>query len=747
MLKYFLGITITLLSYGDVISNIQIVGNDKVDKEAILIKLQSKPGEFNNDLVTSDIKTLYSTGFFDSVEAERVDTDLVFRVKEKPSVRKVLIKGNSEVSESELSDILNFGTLRFVDSTLAQQIIKKAEVYYQEQGYYDAKFSYNLKKAENNQVDVVFNVEEGPRYKISEIVISGLEEADEDDILAKMQTKEYVWWKSWITGSGRLNRELLTVDKDIIQQELLNHGFVDVRVSQPTVEKSGESLVIKYDVTEGEKYQFGKIKYAGKLNNKSEKEVVDDLKIKTGAVFSAAELREDVFGITDKLADLSYAFANVVPKTSIDPDNKLVDVNFEIDKGQPVNINQIKILGNDKTYENVIRRELTLQELDPFSKSKIDRSRVLLNRLGYFEDVSIETKKTEDPKKVDLLVNVREASTGSISVGAGYSTNDGAIFTSSLSENNFMGTGRRIGLNADIGSRRNNFVLSLDDRRFMDSFLAVGADLSKTLRVYDDFERDSAGGGLSFGYPLEKVLGTFAEDVNTGLKYDFNNYEIGNVDLEKAAQFVVDSEGKTSAGTITPRIVRNTIDNPINPTEGTSQTLSYEMAGFGGDEDYTVIDVRNQIYQPLLDTSVGKFVFSLRTNYANGESNNSDRLPLFRRFFPGGINSVRGFQNRTLGPTDEKGAEFGGSKQFVNNAEIIFPLVNSAGLKGIVFYDVGQAFDDNESLEFNKLRKAYGTGVRWASPLGPIRLEIGFPLDKKEGESSAVTAFSFGAPF
>jgi outer membrane protein insertion porin family len=346
---------------------------------------------------------------------------------------------------------------------------------------------------------------------------------------------------------------------------------------------------------------------------------------------------------------------------------------------------------------------------------------------------------------VDLDVNVKEATTGSFSAGAGYSSSDGALFNTRLSENNLFGTGRRLNLNLDFGTERNNQVLSFDDPRVNDTKLSFGLDLLRTDRQYSDFDRELVGGAMTFGYPAEEVFGEWGEDISFNTKYELNHIDINNVDQD-AAQLVKDEQGTSVSSSVTPSIIRNTINNPLNPSKGSKQVLSLELAGLGGDERFYLLEARNQWYYPIIESTSGDLVVSDRTSFGYGDTFNNEPLPLFRRYFPGGINSVRGFKNRTLGPKDDNGHEYGGSKQLINNFEIIFPLLNSAGFKGVVFYDVGQAFDDNESIRIADLRQAYGYGIRWASPLGPIRIEFGYPISREEGEKSPVTMFSFGAP-
>ncbi|MCB0355199.1 MAG: outer membrane protein assembly factor BamA, partial [Bdellovibrionales bacterium] len=438
---------------------------------------------------------------------------------------------------------------------------------------------------------------------------------------------------------------------------------------------------------------------------------------------------------------------NVVPDTRLHRTAATVDIEFSVDKGKLVDVNRIKIRGNTKTYDHVIRRELRINEQDQYSSSKVERSKRLLQRLGYFEEVDISSETVEgEDDKVDLLVNVREASTGTFSAGAGFSTSDGALFNVRLSENNVLGAGRRAVLNADLGTERENFSISLQDPRLDDSFWSGEADLLRTQREFNDFDRELQGGSLTIGYPLEEFFGEWSEDVSFSVKYEYLDINISNVDLDDAAPLVIASEGSSKASGFTPRLVRNTIDNPLNPSDGSRQVLSVELTGIGGNEEYYLIEGQNQLYYPLGKTSIGDFIFSWRTRVGYGKTFNGEDFPLFRRYFPGGINSVRGFDERSLGPVDEDGNEFGGSKQLVNNLELIFPLFQSAGIKGVIFYDVGEAFDDDENITVSDLRQAYGFGIRWASPLGPIRVELGFPIDREPGEDSSVTLFSFGAP-
>jgi len=735
------------------IDDVVIEGNKRIDTAAIKVQLKGAYGKLSSEIISDDIKTLYNTGFFDQVTASVVSPKnqpdrhiLKYTLVEKPVVRKIFIKGNKAVKEDDLSEALKLSGGRFLDKTKIDQLVKNASTYYQGKGYFDASFEHAVVPVGDDQVDLTFTVTEGERYQIDSISIKGLKELDEGELLSAIQTKEYKWWSSWLFSTGRLNQEMIENDKSIMRQHCLDRGFIDSQVGDPQVVKKDGKIEITFNISEGEQYKIGKISASGDLIDGDSGKTLDGIKAAEGEVFNASEVREDTFKISDKFTDIGYAYANVVPNTSVRRNEKLVNLEFAVHKGNIVSVNRINIRGNVKTYDNVIRRTLKIGEQQTYSSSKVKRSQQLLERLGYFEEVNISSSQTEDPNKVNLDVNVREGSTGTFTAGAGYSSSDGALFSLRVSENNIFGTGRSVNLTGEFGTERDNVVLGFNDPRLNDTNLALGAQVLRTDREYSDFDRRLEGGNTTLGYPLEEVFGESFQDIAASLKYEYLDIDISDVDPLHAAPLVIDSEGKSTSSSLTPSLVRNTINNPLNPSRGSKQVVSFEMSGLGGNEDYYLVEGRNLWYVPLLQSEFGDVVFSLRTAFGYGKSNNDEDFPLFRRYFPGGINSVRGYKERSLGPKDENGNEYGGAKELVNNTELIFPLINSAGIKGVTFYDVGQAFDDDENITISDLRQAYGFGLRWYSPLGPIRIELGFPIAREPGERHTVTMFSFGAP-
>lgn len=727
--------------------SLSVVGNSRVDTEAILLQVKKPP--LSDSDIKEAVKAIYQTGFFDTVNVERRGSTLIFNVTEKPLVRKIYVEGNSEVSTGDLTSIFSFGSNRFLDRYKVDTLRKNGVTFYQQKGFYDAKVAASVVPVGDNQVDVTFKVTEGDKIKLRKIEFRGLNQIDSDDLYDVMQTKEYSWWKSWAIGTGRVNKKLLEADQAILRQYLLDNGFVEGSVSDGIVEKRDDGLALIFDITEGERFNVGNVSTSG--DSLSVGDPLEGIDLVEGEIFNASKLRADSFKIAEKFGDEGFAFANVIPNTAINSSLKTVDVTFNIAKGKPVSVDKINISGNKKTYDHVIRREMEIQETEKYSGSKVKRSKELLTRTGYFNAVTISPEAVPGvDDKANLNVVVQEGQTGTFSAGVGYSSADGLLFNARVTENNLFGQGRSIDLNADIGTEANNFLARIKDRRFLDTYWALGIEGYRTTRRFDDFDRHTTGGGLSAGYPLDRVMGEAFEDIDFSVRYDYAGIDIDDVD-DTAAPLIQDSKGKSTASSVTPTLTRNTINNPLNPTEGSQQVLAYEHAGLGGDYDFGLFTVRNVLYHPLFKLGAGSLVFSNRTRFDYGIApdkygEGEDFFPLYKRFFPGGINSVRGYESRSMGPKVGD-SEYGGSKHFVNNTELIFPLAESAGMRGLVFFDIGDAFDDNQSMDFGDLRKAYGAGIRWSSPLGPIRLEFGFPMDKEEGDSNMQTMFTFGAPF
>ncbi|MCB0359767.1 MAG: outer membrane protein assembly factor BamA, partial [Bdellovibrionales bacterium] len=612
----------------------------------------------------------------------------------------------------------------FLDRAKIEAGISEAKKHYQSLGYYDAEISYTVTPVGDNQVDLTFRVDEGEESVLRRIVFEGNQAFDDDDLADEIPTSRYRWWSSWLTGGGLVKEDQLAEDARALTRFYLNNGYADVRIGEPEIRRVDDGLELIFRIHEGEQYEFAEIHAAGDLLDGSEEKTLEGITAAPGDTFSVDVLREDAFTVSEKFTDIGYAFANVDPVTDVNRAERKVRITFRVDKGQLVTVDRILVTGNQKTRDNVVRRTLKIQERELFSSSKIERSQELLSRTGYFDEVTITPQSTEKADEVDLNVAVREGTTGTFSAGAGVSSGDGFIANARVSENNLLGRGMSLALDIDLGSRNENFVVSFDNPRVDDGNWSLGFDVLSVEREFDDFNRQQRGASVTGGYPLIFLGPEYLDDVRFSLTYEFLKVNIDDVG-PTAPILIQNEQGTSTSSSVTPRIVRNTIDNPLNPTEGSRQVLSMEVAGLGGNEEFWLGEAASTLYYPLFDTGLGPIVFSQRTRFGYGDTFNGEPLPLFKRYFPGGINSVRGYDARELGPKDEAGNEFGGSKQLVFNFEVIFPIAPALGLKGLVFYDTGEAFDDNENIDFAELRQAAGWGVRWNSPLGPIRIEIG----------------------
>ncbi len=748
------------------IARVDIDGNTKVDEQAIKIHIQSKAGaSFDPATVDADVRAIYAMGFFTNVEVERREEPdgvvLVFHVQEQPLIASVAIEGNKKVKTEDLEAALKVRPRTVLDSEKLRRGVADAKKLYEEKGYLDVTITPRIEPSPNipGEVAVTYVVDEGKIVRIQHIEIEGNKTFSDRKVKGVMTTKEE-WLLSRFTGAGVLNAEALKTDTERVTAFYYDNGYITVRVDEPVVERREDGLYVTVKIDEGDQFKVGKIDFAGDV--RSDLDLSKDLELESGEIFKSSQLRQDILKLTDKYGDVGYAFVNIEPQTEIDPTEKIVDVTYKIDKGPEVEIDKIAITGNTKTRDKVIRRELKVQEQERFSGTNLKKSRDALNRLGFFSEVNLTTQRGRSEEKLDLLVDVKEGQTGALTAGAGFSSADSLLFNARVSENNLFGRGQRVVLNADFGSIRQNFIASFTEPYLFDVPLSATVDGFRWRLEFDDFTRGGTGAGVRLSYPLVDLgyerLGRFSlEEVRIGAEYRFEQAEITDINRHSPPS-VVAAEGTFLTSSIRPLITRNTLNSLYDPTRGSNEEFSVEYAGLGGETEFIKIDARARFYWPIYKSNLlGTFVYSIggAFGYGHGFGNTGSELPLFERYFPGGINSIRGFRTRTLGPREPirnpQGEEtdtdpIGGSLQLIVNNEIIFPIVEQLGLKGVVFFDTGNAWLNDQGYDLGDLRYAVGGGIRWLSPLGPIRIEIGFPLDRKSFEKSSVVLFSFGAP-
>jgi len=750
------------------VASVGVEGNLRVEQDAIKVQLRTQPGmPYDAAALDADIRAVYGMGFFDQVDADvspagAGQVAVVLRVKERPLVRTLKVEGTDEIEKEEIEGALKVRPRTILDPEKIRQGIEAARKLYIDKGYLDATITYTTTPVGENEVDIVYKVEEKDTIKVEDISFEGNEAFSGRTLRGVMQTRES-WIFGFITGAGVLSRDVLRTDVERLTAYYYDHGYVTVRIDEPRVERKDDGLYITVKIAEGDQFKIGKVDVTGMELPPDTVKLREGIDTVSGEVFSASALREDSQKLTERLSEDGYAFATVEPQTAIDESSKTVDVMFQADRGKQVVVDRIEIEGNSKTRDKVIRREMRLQEQELFSARKLRKSREALQRLGFFQEVNITTRRAAAEDRMNVVVAVKEAQTGAFSAGAGFSSADALLFNVRLQENNLFGRGHRVVANADVGSIRRNIVLSFTEPYFRDTPLTVGVDVFDWRLEFDDFARSGRGASTQFTYPVtalgyDTLWGLPLDEVRVGADYRLEQAEIGDIDFS-ASRSIRAEEGTSLVSSITPRVSRNTLNHAFDPTAGSFQDVGVEVAGLGG-EQFVKFEARERWYYTFLRSkALGDFTYSFggAFGYGFGDAGlEGNELPLFERYFPGGINSIRGFETRTLGPREVRKNIFGqvvdttpigGSQQVIINNELIFPIVQGIGLKGVVFVDAGNAYSAEDGITIDETRVAAGAGVRWLSPLGPFRIELGKPLVSKKFDEESLVLFSFGGPF
>lgn len=738
---------------------VRIDGVKRIDDAVVEEAVRVVPGTpVSAAVIDSDLRSIYSLGYFRDVEA-RVESEgdlrtLVYVVDERPLVRKIRTVGNEELKNSKLRGVITLripGILRARDLRESENAIRAM---YKEEGFYAVEVSSRVDVSRTNEATVYFDITEGKKVTIDDIEFEGNSVFSDRKLRGFMQTKEW-WIFSWITSGGKYNEGMLQNDLLIIKDQYFNVGHVRVNVKQPHIVLSEDrtEMDIFIEIEEGPQYSVGSVDIKGDLLLEKE-EMLDLLDFTPGEVFSREKMRENMDRLDGLYSNRGYAYVNVVPQTLIDDEKQEVNLTFKIEQGIQVEIGRINISGNTKTRDKVIRREMTLIEGDLFSSGRLESSKKRINNLGFFSEVNVDSIPREDDESImDVDVDVKEQPTGNFSVGFGYSSTDGFIGQGSVSQDNFLGKALQLNLAGSFGGDYTNYRIGLLNPYFMDKNLALGFDAYRTDREWDEYTVESTGGNLKLGLPLSYETRLF-------FVYKLEQQEIYDVS-PYSSWYIREQEGESTISSLYASISRNTTDYRPDPSRGYMSEFSVEFAGIGGTEKFVKTIVDHRHFFPIK----WGIVFSphAQIGYVTGYGDKD--VPLDERFFLGGINTIRGFETREVGPRqprnvptyDEDGNlifvpstndydYIGGEKVAYANLELIFPLLKDAQLKGLLFFDIGNAWDEDEEY-FSDMRYSAGVGIRWQSPLGPLRLEWGYNLDPYEYEDDSVFDFSIGKFF
>ncbi|MDR3629680.1 MAG: outer membrane protein assembly factor BamA [Desulfocapsaceae bacterium] len=729
-------------STGDtIISSITPEGNKNIDSGAILRRIKSKVGDvYNPSILQEDLKSIYQMGFFEDVQIDVRDgakgKDIIFRTVEKPIISSITYSGISALDEKDVKEAANIKEQTILNLSKINSTVESIRTFYKSKGYYNTTITPKITYPAASNAEVVFAINEGKKIYIKEIRFRGnasFKNSELEDVM-KTSTK---WMFSWLTEAGVLDMDQLKHDSDSIVAFYANNGFLDAKISDPIITQDADYLYVTFDVDEGQRYSVGTIDFQGDLIT-DKQTLIDLMSVRNEKYLSRKALRDDILKIQDLYGESGFAFVDVRPDLRKSEDGKRFDIVLNIKKGDLVYINRITIKGNSRTRDNVIRRELKVSEGGVFDSKALRTSSEKLQRLDFFEDVSLIPQPTGDPAKMNVDIDVKEKSTGRFSVGVGYSSVDQVVLMGQISEDNFMGLGDKLAFTASTGSTNKQMDLSFTNPHVNDSALSSRTDLFNIEQEYTSYTTNTKGGSQSFGYPIWGDWRGIAG-------YKFTDTHLSNV-AANAPYLIIESENIHTTSQVSYSIRKDLRDKVFNTTKGSNNAITVSYAGgpFGGDSQFTKLEGDTSWYFPVLYGTV----FHIRGSAGEAWANTPNGLPVFERYFLGGINTIRGFKFATVSPKDlATGDYIGGNKMWFTNTEFLFPLAPSQGVQGVAFYDMGRVFNDDEKWSLNGIRKSAGLGINWYSPLGPLRLECGINLDPQTGEERVVWDFTMGGSF
>ncbi len=729
-----------------ILDDVLVEGVRRVSPASVQAVLTVNPGdELSREEIDRSLRAIFALENFEDVAAVLEERNgrnvLIFRVQERPLLRRVFFEGNSALTDDKLRGELPFRTPEIYRPQLPLRTVEVLRALYHKDGYYGVEITPRLDVDDQNEASLTFEIQEGRKVFIRSIRFEGNTVFSDRQLRKAIETRPR-WFLSWLTGRGAYQEEILQNDLEIIADRYYNRGYIQVRVLQPEVifSEDHRSLEIVIEIDEGKQFSVGQIDFRGDLIDDVDR-IRSMVLFRSGDVFSRQQMRQSILSINDLYADMGYAYVNVSPLTRIDTERREVDVVFDIEQGIQVFIDRIRIRGNTKTRDKVVRRELRVVEGDLYSATNMKESRRRVFNLGFFEEVNIASVAGAEPSLMDLEIEVTERPTGMFTVGVGYSSIDKIVGQGSVSQANFLGRGLRLELAGSFGSRTQTYQVGITDPYFLDRNLTVGFDLYKTEREWVDFTRKTLGGNLKLGFPV-------TDNTRSFWVYRYEDKEITDVS-PNASAFIRRQEGESTLSSITSTLSRNTTDYRLDPSRGSTSALSIEFAGIGGTEKFIKYTTDHRHFWPWRWGTV----FSLRGHLGFIQGHGGREVPIDERFFLGGLNSIRGFQARQVGPRIRRvdgGFEtfeyIGGVKAAFFNAEYLFPIVREVGLKGVLFFDTGNAWDSGQDF-FSDMRYSTGAGIRWFSPIGPLRLEWGRNLDPRDGEPNSRLDFSIGTVF
>ena len=729
----------TALLQAQTVADIKFEGLNHISianaKEIIKIR---KGDEINPEAVDKSIKRLYAQQYFKDIWVEQNEGVLTYHLKEKPVIAKVELSGLAKEKNEETLQNAGIKKGDIYDETKIKTVKKNIENDLQSKGYFDSVVEIENKELNEGSLQTKIVVNKGENIFIDEINFYGLKNFEYSDFkhLIANKKKQSIGW-FFGRDDGILKAEQLKVDAIRIKEFYLKNGYLDAVVEEPVLKTNFDNYTatLSYKITEGPQYRVGSVTIAIDDEIANPKKLKEKFKLKTGQIFNVENLRKDMSKIRDATSNKGYAFSNITPDVKQNKENNTADITYIVKTNEKVFVDNVTISGNSRTVDRVIRRELYLSEGDAFNQKDLIDSINALKRTGYFNDVQIIPKQIAKDK-MDLLVNIDEASTGSIMGGISYGSYDKFGVNAGISDRNFLGSGIEVGLDIDTSEKTTRGSVHFFNPRIFDSLYSLGGNIFKKDFDYYDYDEKSLGGSLKLGRKIGRNL-------QASLTYLYEDVELTNVS-ESLQNSIYYREGRTVKSSFLPSITYDNTDDYYLPRSGINITAGLEYAGIGGDAEFLRKSFSFKYYHGIDDLIDYDLIFRLKGRIST--VNDHGYLPLNEKLYLGGMGTVRGFRQGTLSPKNEEGRLVGAKKMAAASVEVSLPLIESVQMRILTFYDYGMTGDD----KFNEInRQSVGAGIEWAkSPLGvPLQLFYSYALDDKEDDRTSKIEFNLGRRF
>lgn len=758
-----------------VASDIRVDGLQRIASGTVFTYLPVNRGDTVDDgKVADSIRALYRTGFFEDVQLDRQGNILVITVKERPAINKLTVTGNKDIKSEEL--LKGLGDIGLTeggtfDRLSLDRVTQELTRQYNNRGKYNVEITPTVSPLDRNRVDVAIAIKEGKAAKIRHVNLIGTEKFANEDILENWESKEHNW-ASWYRRDDQYSKEKMSGDLEKLNSWYLDRGYVDFSVdsTQVSISPDKRDMFVSAGVTEGEQYKISEIKVTG--DTVLPQADIERLVIpKAGDIFSRALLEYTSDAITNTLSNVGYAFAKVNPIPTPNREDRTVAVNLQVVPGPRVSVRRILYKGNSRTSDEVLRREMRQFENTWYSQAAIDRSKIRLQRLGYFESVDVETPAVPGSNdQVDVVYNVKETTSGSFVFGLGFSQAFGVTTSVQLSQNNFLGGGNRVAVEASRSTFQQRYAFSYTNPFFTDDGVSLGYNLSWRELDYSDFNTaqfNSTNGSAQvvFGVPI-----TENDTVSAMIGVDSNQITTFPGTTPQAIVDYIQAIGTDTFKAVRTEFgwARDTRNDFFMPTRGMYQRVGLETTLPGSTVEYYKLNYQISNYWPIIPAIVLNTRFELGYGDSYGKDSsgvitNADGttrpvtatgLPFYENFYAGGTNSVRGFEDNTLGPRSEaingfnRGQPLGGSLKTVGSVEMYFPkLFDSPSARISAFFDFGNVYSDVDAFKANELRASTGVALLWRAPVGPISISYAFPLKKEDNDEVERLQFTFGGQF